>query len=82
MKLSDMRDRLVIRSARTQRLTRKEKNADYFEIPVMLRDSGQDPKSSTSTIRINLRSNNDNPHSAGTKNIQVFNYRVSFKAYT
>ena len=31
---------------------------------------------STQTLTLNLESNNDNPHRAGTKHIQIYNYKV------
>ncbi len=63
--------------ARDSTYTRESKNGlAAYEIPVEMRDKGSPPQLSTQTLVLNLPSENDNPHSAGTKRVQVYNYKV------
>ena len=56
--------------------TRDSVGVDRYEVEVTMRDSGSPRQESTQTLTLNLESNNDNPHRAGTKHIQVYNYKV------
>ncbi len=59
------------------RYTRGAKNGlDAYRIPVRLTDSGDSPQTTETTLVLNLYSDNDNPHRAGTKSITVYNWKV------
>ena len=77
---SEMNDEIVIYAKRSD-YTRKSIGLDYYSIDVVMRDSGNPRQENTEKLILNLYSNNDNPHSAGTKNIQVYNYKVQFQYF-
>ena len=42
----------------------------YYDVPVMLTDSGSPPQSATYIVRVIIESNNDNDHFPGTKRVR------------
>ena len=52
----------------------REKQKEY-EVPIVIKDSGNPSKSGTSTLTIVIGDTNDNKMQPGSKEINVYNYR-------
>ncbi len=49
-----------------------------FHVPIVIKDSGNPAMSGTSTLTVIIGDVNDNKMQAGSKDIFVYNYMVSF----
>ena len=70
-------DILAVRTVKST-YSRNELGFGQYDIPVTLIDtplSGQPSMSATSTLIIIVEDINDNPHSASSKTIEVYNYK-------
>ena len=58
----------------------REQQKEY-EVPIVIKDSGNPSMSGTSTLTIIIGDSNDNKMQPGSKEILVYNYMVSFCLY-
>ena len=58
----------------------REQQKEY-EVPIVIKDSGNPSMSGTSTLTIIIGDSNDNKMQPGSKEILVYNYMASFCLY-